>query len=281
MKCFNGVETSEGFRPCRQCISCRINQQRKWAGRILLELAAHRGPVAQFVTLTYADEHLPRTEDDVPTLRKQQIKDFIKNFSNRHSPLRYFLVGEYGDLSLRPHYHLVIFPRSHSQVADFCEKWSFGFTSAYPVDEARARYIARYTVKKLTSDHDARLSPGQEPEFRSSSRVPPIGAPFIPTLVDIYSRGAGKKLVSERGDIERSFRLGKRIYPLDQYMLRKVRTALGIPLKHSDRADHPNYLQFHEVEEAECNPEIEISLARKYRAKTKQTSRSWNQFQKV
>ncbi len=70
------------LRPCGQCQNCRINKQREWTGRILLE--AQMYPISSFVTLTYADEHetrIPHPEAKNLTLSNLVPKD-LSGFLN-------------------------------------------------------------------------------------------------------------------------------------------------------------------------------------------------------
>lgn len=138
------------------------------------------------------------------------------------------------------------------------------------MDAKRAAYCAKYTVKKLTRPHDERLSEGMEPEFRTAARVPPLGTAFLDSLVRRYRHGPGAKIVADRGDVERSFRLNGKIYPLDEYSLRYLRKRLDIPLLHGERAAaHPNYLDWHETQEAECDPTTNQVMETRYHAKEK------------
>lgn len=43
--------------PCGKCMPCRVNRQREWAARLVLESLCH--PRSAFVTLTYDREHEP------------------------------------------------------------------------------------------------------------------------------------------------------------------------------------------------------------------------------
>ena len=64
-----------------------------------------------FVTLTYSDDQLVRTLGDFPTLCPEHPQAFLKRLRARVAParFRFYLVGEYGDQTHRPHYHLVLF----------------------------------------------------------------------------------------------------------------------------------------------------------------------------
>ena len=127
--------------PCGKCIGCRLDYAKQWANRIMLEAQYHDD--AYFVTLTYDDEHVPRSWSTDPetgeacqslTLRKRDVQLFMKrlrkwqdglvdtkyqvynkNVSDSSASLvssqriRYFLSGEYGSRTFRPHYHAIIF----------------------------------------------------------------------------------------------------------------------------------------------------------------------------
>lgn len=253
MKCYNGIAAEGRLVPCGQCMNCRINKGRNWSSRILME--QYTTPFRSwFLTLTYSPENVPVTTDYVQTLQRRKFQTWIKNTYRDIGPFRYYAVGEYGDVSLRPHYHLAIFPQRDMPITLVTDKWKNGFTSAYELTAERARYLANYTTKKLTKETDERLAPGQEPEFRSSSKNPALGAAFIAPLVSRYSRGNGKELVETRGDVERTIRFDGKIYPIAPYILNKVREQLGIPLKHADRLCHPGYYEWHQTEEAEHCP---------------------------
>ena len=253
MRCYNGIEANGTRVPCGQCMNCRVNQGRIWTSRILMEqlTCAQR---SWFLTLTFNDDHVPVTPEYDQTLRKQEFLDWRKATARSIAPFRYYAVGEYGDLSGRPHYHVAVFPRDDSPIERITDAWEFGFTSAYELTDERARYLAQYTTKKLTKADDDRLLPGQEPEFRVSSRVPGLGAPCVPAIVSQYRTGAGAKIVAERGDVERNIRFAGKIYPIAPFILEKVRRELGIPVLHRDRLCHPGYYEWHQLQETEYCP---------------------------
>ncbi len=104
--------------PCGQCIGCRIEYSRQWANRCLLEMMYHRS--AYFVTLTYDDQHVPRSYYGSPedgtalpslTLNLRDCQLFFKRLRKSVSPqlIRFFGCAEYGPSTFRPHYHFIIF----------------------------------------------------------------------------------------------------------------------------------------------------------------------------
>ena len=212
-----------------------------------MEYATHEGESA-FVTLTYDNDSLPVTLDHVPTLRKRSFLNWVRS-SRRAGGFRYYAVGEYGELSLRPHYHMAVFCEPGVRIGEILERWRSGFVQSSPLNLERARYLAAYTAKKLTKADDERLEPDQEPEFRTSSKRPPLGAAFVEVAADRWLTH-GKGIIDARGDVERTFRVDGRIFPFDEWALKQIRSHCGIPLLHRERAEHPAYLEWHETQEA-------------------------------
>lgn len=250
MKCKKGIWIDDlGQRvPCGQCMPCRINKGRQWSARIIMEWVECPIP-SYFVTLTYAPEHIPENG----TLDKKYVHQWVKDTQKRYTgPFRYYLVGEYGDCSQRPHYHLAIFPKHVAQIHAFQAAWKKGFVQATEINHARARYLANYTAKKLTKTRDPRLE-GREPEFRSSSRNPPLGAAFVERL---SRQPSLKKIVAQTGDVPRTFRIDGKIYPIGCWALTQLRNNFDIPQTHAGRSKaNPNYLNHYPLEGAEWNPE--------------------------
>ncbi len=262
MQCYKAiwVRRQQQAVPCGQCMACRINKGRVWSARIQLENLEHfhnYARLGEFLTFTYNDENLPAAVDpqDAP-LGTLQKKVFLKWVDNENSAgavphFRYYAIGEYGDRFYRPHYHMAVFPFNGEAIHRLRASWSrFGFTSASQLTDARARYLANYTGKKLTKADDSRLGSHQEPEFRTSSRNPPLGYDFAQSLTRHYQKSRYAELLKKRGDIERSFRFNGAVYPLSQYVLNTTRRNLGIPLLHRDRVlANPDYNKIFAIED--------------------------------
>lgn len=186
--------------PCGRCIGCRIDKSRQWAMRCMHESQMH--PENSFITLTYSDEHVP--QDYSVKLRDLQL--FMKRLrkSSGAKKIRFFASGEYGERTLRPHYHALLFNydfadkklftvRNGNQIfkSDLLDElWPYGTLNEIgAVTYQSAAYVARYVIKKQVGsgadDHYARVSPvdgavyNVSPEFCVMSRRPGIGATWV------------------------------------------------------------------------------------------------------
>jgi len=146
--------------PCGVCFGCRMDNSRMWSLRMMHQ--AKFSSSSYFVTLTYSPEHMPLHGD----LNYDHLQDFWKKA--RHSfqgseQLRYFACGEYGDQSLRPHYHFAGFDwnikdlrlfkntdhGSYFLSDDLASCWGFGHVIVAPLEYQSAAYVARYVTKKM------------------------------------------------------------------------------------------------------------------------------------
>lgn len=195
--------------PCGQCIECRLQRSRRWADRCMLEMQYHEH--SWFITLTYDNSHLPLNEviDDETgeicynaTLNKKHFQDFMKRlrrayeYQGHENKLRYFMAGEYGSQTLRPHFHAIIFglelPSEDLHLfkrniqgdciytSDFIQKlWPYGFSTVGAVTWQSCAYVARYIMKKhLGKDSDFYENYNIEPEFTLMSRKPGIARQY-------------------------------------------------------------------------------------------------------
>lgn len=207
---------------CGQCTFCRINRRRLWAHRI--ELEARKHAASSFVTLTYSDENLPKGGTLVP--RDTQL--FLKRLRKRADPvrLRYFFVGEYGDQTQRPHYHVAIFGLGIEHAQLVAESWPYGHTMTAELNEHTSQYIAGYVIKKMTKADDERLG-GRHPEFARMSLKPAIGGAAMQDIADILTSKHGSKVVSVYGDVPNSISYGQRERPIGRTLRSILRESIG------------------------------------------------------
>lgn len=214
---------------CGYCVGCRLDKSRDWATRLQCEALDYPEDSNWFVTLTYAQPDdtldLPSygrwasvNSDGALVLNKQHPTDFLKRFRDHHGrkvsypyepptyfdkrygvdrPLgiRYFLAGEYGDRTLRPHYHAIMLncPLPDLRLIGYnelnmplftsdlmTETWGFGHVTIGRMTWQTAAYVARYTLKKANGQTDEQYEQlGLTPEYTVMSRKPGIGYQYL------------------------------------------------------------------------------------------------------
>lgn len=210
--------------PCGHCIGCRLEYSRQWANRLMLELKYHDS--AYFVTLTYNNDHVPKSDFvneetgevlESLTLCKRDCQLFMKRLRKAFpdDKIRFYLCGEYGPETFRPHYHAIIFGLhltdlkpwryNHSEKkvclyyrSDSLERcWSVkDNTGIYqPIGNVEITYVnwdtcaytARYVTKKLYGDGAAFYEIfNLEPPFSLMSRKPGIGRQYYDDNPNIF-----------------------------------------------------------------------------------------------
>lgn len=188
----------------------------------MLEAAKHSASV--FVTLTYDNVHLPSNGSLIP----RDVTLWLKRFRKVTEPVtfRYFLVGEYGDRSFRPHYHLAMFgiDRGYEDLA--VKTWGKGHVMFGDLTPQSASYIAGYVTKKMTSSSDPRLG-DLHPEFTRMSNRPGIGAAAMDDLAAVLLSEHGESYFLDNGDVPMTVLQGGAPKPLGRYLRRKLREKLG------------------------------------------------------
>lgn len=241
---------------CGQCVVCRIARRRLWANRLMLEKLSHEN--ASFVTLTYADANVEDvTGTDwkanrpvLGTLVYEHPRNFLKKL-RRHCAnvdenwkIRYYLVGEYGDESERPHYHIALYGFPHclngqtnhlqKNCCPSCETiqkmWIHGGVDVGELNEKSSSYIAGYVTKKWTKEDlwTKQKLMGRKPEFCRMSLKPGIGANAIKTLVasGVSNPRKAPYLLSSL-DAPVALKIGGSPKQLGRYLRRKWRESLG------------------------------------------------------
>lgn len=214
MPCYKPIKINKnGYRdlqiqvPCGQCLGCRIERASDWAARCLHESRMHELNI--FVTLTYDDDKLPASgslvkkdfQNFMRYLRRHHYADYRKannvpdNVPDKSLPgVRFYAAGEYGDQTLRPHYHALLFgidfadKRPHSQNGQsdplftsetLTKIWGKGHCLIGAVTYQSAGYVARYCIKKVNGQLADSHYAGREPEFGLMSLKPGIGAGWL------------------------------------------------------------------------------------------------------
>lgn len=207
--------------PCGQCLPCRINRRRLWTHRLLLEQRSHEW--SSFWTLTYDKEHYPENQSLDPDHASKWLKRLREKIQR---PLRYYLIGEYGDQTQRAHYHAALFGVHHAETEVISKTWGQGFCHGGELNAESACYLTGYVTKKLTAHDDPRLD-GRYPEFARMSRNPGLGALAIPVVASAINTKHGARSLAESGDVPVALKHGRSNLPLGRYLRRKLREELG------------------------------------------------------
>jgi hypothetical protein len=223
--------------PCGQCFNCRINQSRVWKNRLLLESKFTK--YSYFITLTYAQHHLPtklnkETGELEGVLVKKHHQTYIKRLrKNLGIKLRYYVVGEYGENNWRPHFHIAIFTDTYIPEIDFKVAWSCpkcgyeqGFIHVGDIANGSAAYMAKYMQKKATKSYYTVLGE-RPPEYANmSTHNGGIGIGVIEEMAKTL-----KKNNVETTEIRDCVHIGKKPLPIGRYLTKKLAQKLDIPEK--------------------------------------------------
>nr|QJB19974.1 MAG: replication initiator protein [Microvirus sp.] len=154
--------------PCGRCFNCMSLKRNQWAYRIQQQLKVSY--TAYFVTLTYSDDHL------LGNLCKKDIQDFLKRvrkgltnskkndlvnngirvsektkvseIASKGLNMTYYIIGEYGSKTFRPHYHGIFFNLPNDPQLMLINHWKKGFVHVGQVNPASIKYATKYMITK-------------------------------------------------------------------------------------------------------------------------------------
>lgn len=201
--------------PCGQCIGCRIRQREDWTTRIELEARDYPKEQVWFITLTYDDDHVPgmitktgeimrkvqytwkpgeERPSSVQILLYEDIQKFLKRLRKAYrGKLRYFVAGEYGEQTARPHYHMILYGWKPTDLENlykihhngyYTSEWLKNLWGMGQIQIAQAvpetyRYVAGYVTKKMYEidgkKANAYYELGQTKPFACMSLKPGLG----------------------------------------------------------------------------------------------------------
>jgi len=189
--------------PCGRCVGCRLEFARQWSVRCVHEASLHEQN--SFCTFTYDAAHLPASYSLVP----RDFTLFLKRLRKDYD-VRYYMCGEYGDITGRPHYHACLFGFRPPDCIKYSQnvrgdltytskyldaKWRLGNVIVGDVTFESAGYCARYVMKKVKEDGPMReifnVETGEifkrHHEFARMSRRPALGLEwFTRYSSDVY-----------------------------------------------------------------------------------------------
>lgn len=210
--------------PCGSCVGCRLTYSKGWAVRNCHEAQVHDMDdlPSTFVTFTYNDYFNDRNGG---ALVYRDFQLMLKRLRKAHSersydygftsdparPMRFYMCGEYGSRTFRPHFHALFYnlgfsdetlykvnngfrlynsPAMSSLWVDVKSGESLGHVVTGSVTVQSAGYVARYCVKKALQGKSVHLlnhDTGEflPDEFTQMSRKPGIAYEWFKR----YSKG--------------------------------------------------------------------------------------------
>lgn len=186
--------------PCGKCTECLLERARDWSTRCVHEASVHASNC--FITLTYDPVHLPKDGK----LCYPHFQLFMKRLRKHcNKKISFFMCGEYGETTLRPHYHACIFGwEPDDKILErenfhgdqiwtsktLTDLWGLGLTELGSVTQKSAGYVARYVLKKQ--------HPDAPQGFQKMSTDHAIGKTFLEkNFRDLFIAARGSVILSD------------------------------------------------------------------------------------
>lgn len=192
--------------PCGKCIGCLQRRRNDWSTRLEYELEIASS--AWFVTLTYNDKEVPVGEGCL-TLCKRDVQLFMKRLrKTTKNMIRYYMVGEYGENTQRPHYHAIIFNVTDDKEEMYdkvvsawrnARKCEIGHIDIGNVTPASIAYVTKYMIQLAGTNYD-----GREKPFSLMSRRPGIGHDYLRRYEKFHKKDSERNYVSCPGGSKRA-----------------------------------------------------------------------------
>lgn len=162
---------------CGKCFTCLKQRASDWTIKLINESKYYNE--CSFITLTFDNEKLydrngravkfGANPNFIYNIRNsnEYFTKFMKRLRKKLEPkkIKYYKIGEYGDLGKRPHYHVIIFGENFSFDRKECEVsktgktqyfsqtlediWACGRTRIQDCNAKNIAYICQYTQKKI------------------------------------------------------------------------------------------------------------------------------------
>lgn len=230
-----GVDTDLCERielPCGKCLACQQNKSNKWTTRIMAESFYYGQSL--FLTLTYNDESIPCNKYGDYTLLKRDVQLFLKRLRKKYPlyDIRYYCAGEYGEKTLRPHYHMILFGfmpndlrlykrgKNPLYISDILTNtWKNGHVVVGICTPQSIAYTAKYSTKQ----QDYALANEVEKPFRLTSRRPAIGLRFFEEYYKNIFSLCAVHLNGQRRSIPEYYKRKMREFDEDMYDTFKIK----------------------------------------------------------
>lgn len=115
-----------------------------WSFRLMQE--ERHALSSYFITLTYDTKFVPISKKGYMTLDKRDVQLFMKRLrKDNKNQLKYYICGEYGSKTDRPHYHMILF---NADITTIQDNWAKGQIHYGGVNEASVGYTLKYMMKE-------------------------------------------------------------------------------------------------------------------------------------
>lgn len=173
--------------PCGKCPICLKRRASGWAFRLMEEDKWAKS--AHFVTFTYDPQVVPMTRNQYMTLCKRDMQLYFKRLRKLHGKavrIKYYVAGEYGGKTFRPHYHAIIFNADMEKIGS---AWTLdgqvlGHVHIDQVTGASINYTIKYMCK--TSRIPLHENDDRQPEFSHMSKG--LGSSYVNQASRKYHR---------------------------------------------------------------------------------------------
>ena len=138
--------------PCGKSAYCLTNRRSSWMFRITQEMRSQVHP-GWFITLTYDEKHVKRVGTPCRlSLRFRDVQLFLKRVRKEEYYAKYICVGEYGGVTGRPHYHVILWTDCP---IDYIESfWKMGHVHVGRLNMASAMYTLKYIIQPKPPEYD-------------------------------------------------------------------------------------------------------------------------------
>lgn len=214
-------------------MACLSRKRNAWAFRLQNE--AKNAQTSVFITMTYDVDNVPLSDKLVPTLCKRDIQLFMKRLRKMlpDCNLRYYIIGEYGPNTCRPHYHGLIFNLPYENKDQELKLknqlytcWKKGFVMLGTVTEASIQYCTKYMI---TSNDDKKQYGyyNLEHPFALMSRRPGLGISYLTSeMIEFHNNSKIRRF----------------------YSVLKGGNKTALPRYYSDKIFNPEQKEAHRIE---------------------------------
>lgn len=182
--CINPVLLPNGQQvACHKCWQCRRRKIDDWQGRCIAE-GKHCAAV-HAVTLTYGrDRHYDAVDHvKAAVLTYSDVQKYLKSWRAEGYAVRYFVVGEYGPMKGRAHWHILLFWGFHVPERELgknieCPMWEHGHSYWQMGTPETVAYVCKYIAKEVAGEEADEL----RQYHMGLSKYPPLGDAYFRLL---------------------------------------------------------------------------------------------------